>query len=151
MRDHITPCFVCAWGVLLITAFIWPHCLSIYPYSLPIIINNNYCDSCTSLLKMEAVEWPFSDNECSNGNTLSRGNGSFARHSIGDYLSQKKFCLVINLPLRQHRTTPAITKGYITRRMAVEYSVPLITDVKCAKLLIKVCNKLSYPCILYYL
>ena len=34
--------------------------------------------------------------------------------------------------------TPVVTKGYITRRMAVEYSVPLVTDVKCAKLLVKV-------------
>ena len=90
---------------------------------------------------MEAVEWPFGD----NGNGLSKtsapskANGP-TYQSIADYLSQKKFCLVINLPLRQHRTTPAITKGYLTRRMAIEYSVPLVTDVKCAKLLIKVSN-----------
>ena len=46
--------------------------------------------------------------------------------------------LMINLPLRQHRSSPAITKGYVTRRMAVEYSVPLVTDIKCAKLLVQV-------------
>ena len=45
---------------------------------------------------------------------------------------------MINLPMRLHRTTPAITKGYITRRLAVEYSIPLITDIKCAKLAVKV-------------
>ncbi len=78
------------------------------------------------------MEWPFGD----NGNT----NGSAPYQSIADYLSQKMICLVINLPLRQHRTTPAITKGYLTRRMAIEYSIPLVTDVKCAKLLVKVCT-----------
>lgn len=36
------------------------------------------------------------------------------------------------------RSTTAVTHGYRTRRMAVEHSVPLITDVKCAKLMIKV-------------
>ena len=35
------------------------------------------------------------------------------------------------------RYTPLITKGYITRRIAIEYAVPLVTDIKCAKLLVK--------------
>lgn len=80
------------------------------------------------------MEWPFGE----TGNETSKTNGSASYHNIADYLSQKMICLVINLPLRQHRTTPAITKGYLTRRMAIEYAVPLVTDVKCAKLLIKV-------------
>lgn len=85
---------------------------------------------------MEAVEWPSGDNEKNGNNGVgSKGPAHYAR--ISDYLSQKKICLFINLPLRQHRITPAITKGYITRRMAVEYSIPLVTDVKCAKLLVK--------------
>ena len=71
-------------------------------------------------------------------NVSRSGSGEIQFQSIGDYLCQKKIDLVINLPLRQHRITPVITKGYITRRMAVEYSVPLITDIKCAKLLVKV-------------
>ena len=86
---------------------------------------------------MEAVEWPSADNE-SNGSNGVGSKGPTHYDSISDYLSQKKICLFINLPLRQHRITPAITKGYITRRMAVEYSIPLVTDVKCAKLLVKV-------------
>ena len=85
--------------------------------------------------QIEAVEWPFEDNGSSNGKM--NGNASF--QNIADYLSQRKICLMINLPMRLHRTTPAITKGYITRRMAVEYSIPLITDIKCAKLAVKVC------------
>ena len=75
------------------------------------------------------------------------GNGAFTRslsgetqqiQSIADYLSQKRIDLVINLPLRQRRFTPIITNGYLARRLAVEHSIPLVTDVKCAKLLVKV-------------
>lgn len=84
------------------------------------------------------MEWPFGENGNGNGNRQPRAAGTASYQNMADYLSQKMICLVINLPLRQHRTTPAITKGYITRRMAIEYSVPLVTDVKCAKLLIKV-------------
>ena len=85
--------------------------------------------------QIEAVEWPFEDNGNGNG-TKNSGNGSF--QNIADYLCQRKICLMINLPMRLHRTTPAITKGYITRRLAVEYAIPLITDIKCAKLAVKV-------------
>lgn len=90
-------------------------------------------------VEMEAVEWPFND----TGNGSAKTNGSTSYHNIADYLSQKMICLVINLPFRQHRTTPAITKGYLTRRMAIEYSVPLVTDIKCAKLLIKAFDRIG--------
>ena len=60
--------------------------------------------------------------------------------SMADYLSSKHFHLVINLPMRTsgaRRVSSFVpTYGYRTRRMAIDYSVPLITDVKCAKLLI---------------
>jgi len=51
------------------------------------------------------------------------------------------FDLVINLPLRNagsYRASSFVTQGYKTRRMAVDYSVPLITDVKCTKLFVEV-------------
>ena len=86
------------------------------------------------------MEWPFAESATMNGSNGASKNGSASYENIANYLSQKKICLMINLPLRQHRYTPAITKGYITRRMAVEYSVPLVTDIKCAKLLVKVCH-----------
>jgi len=60
---------------------------------------------------------------------------------IADFLSEKGFDLVINLPARAAGTRAAssfVTQGYRTRRMAVEYSVPLITDIKCTKLLVEV-------------
>jgi len=60
---------------------------------------------------------------------------------IADFLSERGFDLVINLPERAAGTRAAssfVTQGYRTRRMAVEYSVPLITDIKCTKLLVEV-------------
>ena len=62
------------------------------------------------------------------------------RH-LADFLSKKQFDLVINLPMRNggvRRVSNFMTHGYRTRRLAVDYSVPLITDVKCAKLLVEV-------------
>ena len=41
------------------------------------------------------------------------------------------------------RSSSFITHGYKTRRMAVEHAIPLVTDVKCAKLLIKVRSLLA--------
>jgi len=66
---------------------------------------------------------------------------------IADFLSEKGFDLVINLPARAAGTRAAssfVTQGYRTRRMAVEYSVPLITDIKCTKLLVEVCSASKY-------
>jgi len=60
---------------------------------------------------------------------------------IADFLSVKGFDLVINLPARAAGMRAASsfdTQGYRTRRMAVEYSVPLIMDIKCTKLLVEV-------------
>ncbi|CAI8057001.1 CAD protein [Geodia barretti] len=104
-------------------------------------------------VKLQPVEWPSSNGNGNHSNKTQnsppvtrsnsqssnggRGNGVPSDLSIADYLTQKKIDLVINLPLRQNRYTPLITKGYITRRIAIEYAVPLVTDIKCAKLLVK--------------
>lgn len=47
--------------------------------------------------------------------------------------------MYINLPSKNHYRRPAsyTSKGYRTRRLAVDFAVPLITNVKCAKLLIE--------------
>ena len=36
------------------------------------------------------------------------------------------------------RVSMFVTKGYKTRRMAVDHGIPLLTDVKCAKILVEV-------------
>ena len=47
--------------------------------------------------------------------------------------------MYINLPSKNHYRRPAsyTSKGYRTRRMAVDFAVPLITNVKVAKLLVE--------------
>lgn len=62
--------------------------------------------------------------------------------SLAEYLSNKNFDFVINAPMMvsgANRVASFLTPGYRMRRLAVEHSVPLVTDVKCAKLLIEVC------------
>jgi hypothetical protein len=51
--------------------------------------------------------------------------------------------LFINLPSKNKFRRPAsfMSRGYLTRRIAVDFSVPLITNVKCAKLFV---DSLSY-------
>lgn len=61
--------------------------------------------------------------------------------SMSDYLARKEFDLVINLPMRSggsRRVSSIMTRGYRTRRLAVDFAIPLITDIKCAKLLVEV-------------
>ncbi|XP_029635734.1 CAD protein isoform X2 [Octopus sinensis] len=90
-------------------------------------------------VKIKAVDWPY-ENICENGN----GNGVEQR-TIADYLAKNMFDLVINLPMRNggtYRASSFVTQGYKTRRMAIDYSVPLITDVKCTKLLVEALRRL---------
>ena len=66
--------------------------------------------------------------------------------TITDYLSTQKFELVINLPKRtggaRRVSSFLATQGHAARRMAVDYGIPLITDVKCAKLLVSALHSL---------
>lgn len=58
---------------------------------------------------------------------------------LSDYLASKQFELVINIPMRKagaRRVSSFMTHGYKTRRLAIDYSIPLVTDLKCAKLLV---------------
>lgn len=86
-------------------------------------------------IKIKTVDWPFEEG----------GNGANER-SILDYLAQNKFDMVINLPLRtsgSRRASSYLTHGYRTRRMAIDYSIPLITDIKCAKLFIEALKRVG--------
>ena len=60
-------------------------------------------------------------------------------YSLMQHLSNNLIDLYINLPSRNKYRRPAsyVSKGYMTRRMAVDLSVPLITNVKCAKIFIE--------------
>lgn len=63
------------------------------------------------------------------------------QRSILDQLAENHFELVINLSMRGaggRRLSSFVTKGYRTRRLAADFSVPLIIDIKCTKLFVEV-------------
>ena len=55
--------------------------------------------------------------------------------NIMDYLQERKIDLVINVPMANRRSsiTDIITDGYIIRRQAVEFNVPVITNLQLAR------------------
>lgn len=84
--------------------------------------------------QVTAVDWPFEEDD--NGCPTKE-----KQRSIMNYLEENHFDLVINLSMRNsggRRLSSFVTKGYRTRRMAVDYSVPLIIDIKCTKLFVQV-------------
>jgi len=92
-------------------------------------------------IPVETVDWTF-DNM---GEDFHINKMAGDMISMADFLSSKHFDLVVNLPMMNsgaRRVSSFVpTYGYRTRRMAVDYSVPLITDVKCAKLLVESIQK----------
>ncbi|QPG75165.1 Carbamoyl-phosphate synthase [Brettanomyces nanus] len=66
-----------------------------------------------------------------------------AEYSLTQHLANNLIDLYINLPSANRFRRPAnyVSKGYRTRRMAVDYAVPLVTNVKCAKLLIEALSR----------
>lgn len=93
-----------------------------------------YYSICLSVSdQVMAVDWPFEEeSDCHNKDK---------QRNIMDYLEENHFDLVVNLSMRNsggRRLSSFVTKGYRTRRMAIDYSVPLITDIKCTKLFVQV-------------
>lgn len=66
------------------------------------------------------------------------GDDQKSEYSLTDHLSNNKIDLYINLPSNNRHRRPAsyMSNGYKTRRMAVDYQTPLVTNVKNAKILI---------------
>ena len=60
--------------------------------------------------------------------------------NILDYLQERKIDLVINVPIANHcsNLTDIITDGYTIRRQAVEFNVPVITNLQLAEALVEV-------------
>ncbi|WVQ68190.1 carbamoyl-phosphate synthase, large subunit [Kwoniella botswanensis] len=66
-------------------------------------------------------------------------NPQKAEYSLTQHLANNLIDLYINLPSKNRSRRPAsyISQGYRSRRMAVDFAIPLITNVKCAKLFIE--------------
>lgn len=62
-----------------------------------------------------------------------------SEYSLTQHLAKNLIDLYINLPSENHFRRPAnyVSSGYVTRRMAVDYQIPLVTNVKNAKILIE--------------
>lgn len=72
--------------------------------------------------------------------TLYKVKETEANPNILDYLQERKIDLVINVPMPNKRTsyTDLLTDGYIIRRQAVEFNVPVITNLELASALVNV-------------
>jgi carbamoyl-phosphate synthase/aspartate carbamoyltransferase len=66
-----------------------------------------------------------------------------SEYSLNSHLANNLIDLYINLPSRNRFRRPAsyMSRGYKTRRMAVDFSIPLITNIKCAKLFIEAISR----------
>jgi carbamoyl-phosphate synthase/aspartate carbamoyltransferase len=66
-----------------------------------------------------------------------------SEYSLTQHLSNNLIDLYINLPSSNRFRRPAnyMSRGYRTRRMAVDYQTPLVTNVKNAKLLIEAISR----------
>ena len=70
---------------------------------------------------------------------LGRDEDKDSEFSLTQHLAKNTIDLYINLPSNNKYRRPAnyMSKGYQTRRMAVDYQIPLVTNVKNAKILIE--------------
>lgn len=66
-----------------------------------------------------------------------------SEYSLTQHLANNMIDLYINLPSANKFRRPAsyMSKGYRTRRMAVDYQTPLITNVKIAKILVEAISR----------
>jgi carbamoyl-phosphate synthase large subunit len=71
---------------------------------------------------------------------LSKVKESDSNPNILDYLQNQKIDLVVNVPTanKQRNYSDVLTDGYIIRRQAVEFNVPVITNLELASALVRV-------------
>ncbi|CAJ0919077.1 unnamed protein product, partial [Mesorhabditis belari] len=82
---------------------------------------------------VHVVDWPFEEG-------ASDEKTAAGSRSVTEFFQNKDFHLMINLPIRRsgaYRVSAGPTQGYRTRRMAIDNGIPLITDIKCAKMFIE--------------
>jgi len=71
---------------------------------------------------------------------LSKVKESGENPNILDYLQNQKIDLVVNVPManKQRNYSDVLTDGYLIRRQAVEFNVPVITNLELASALVRV-------------
>jgi carbamoyl-phosphate synthase large subunit len=75
-----------------------------------------------------------------NTTTLYKVKEAQVNPNILDYLQERKVDLVINVPMANRQTSYSdiLTDGYIIRRQAVEFNIPVITNLQLAAALVEV-------------
>ncbi|KAF7258748.1 hypothetical protein EG68_04082 [Paragonimus skrjabini miyazakii] len=84
------------------------------------------------------IEWPYEESDAAKTMSLQSLDTDIRERTVQQYLAEKQFALIVSLTMRKtgyRRPSAFVTRGYMTRRLAVETNVPLITDVKVFKLL----------------
>ena len=88
-------------------------------------------------IPIQPIEWPM-DNKLQEEDKKANTQVLLSSlPTVGELLQSHQVDLVINIPFRSggsRRLSTVITQGYRTRRMALDLAVPLITDVKAAKM-----------------
>lgn len=79
-------------------------------------------------IKVQVVDWPIESEQ---------PNQSTNQIKLAHCLLKEELDLVINIPMRPSGARKVSTLGYHFRRFAIDYAIPLIADVKCAKLLVE--------------
>ena len=71
------------------------------------------------------------------------GDNQKLEYSLHQHISNNLIDLYINLPSKNRYRRPAsyMSRGYKSRRMAVDFDIPLITNIKCAKLLVEALSR----------
>jgi carbamoyl-phosphate synthase large subunit len=77
---------------------------------------------------------------------LSKVKESSTNPNILDFLQDQKIDLVINVPVanKQRNYSDVLTDGYIIRRQAVEFNVPVITNLELASALVSVLKQRNH-------
>ncbi len=75
-----------------------------------------------------------------NATVLYKVKDAQVSPNIMDYLQERKIDLVINVPMANRQTSYSdiLTDGYVIRRQAVEFNIPVITNLQLAAALVDV-------------
>ncbi|CAH8486396.1 unnamed protein product [Dicrocoelium dendriticum] len=92
----------------------------------------------TQGIPVTSIEWPYEESDATKNSNGHPSDIDVRDRTVQQYLAEKEFALIVSLTMRRtgyRRFSAFVTRGYMTRRLAVETNVPLITDVKVFKLL----------------
>ncbi|KAJ3194950.1 hypothetical protein HK101_001464 [Irineochytrium annulatum] len=96
-------------------------------------------------IPVKFLEVDQAEDDEANGKNGAHGENGRREYSLTQHLANNLIDLYINLPSKNRFRRPAsyMSRGYRTRRMAVDFAIPLITNIKCAKVFIEALSRFS--------